>query len=205
MELKEAIKEIRNEEKRKFVQGIDLIVNLRGIDIKRDNISAVLQVPHKISEKRIAGFLAKKSDKVESITQADFVKYKDKKDLKRLVNGFDFFIAHAKLMPSVATAFGKVLGPAGKMPSPQLGVLMQEDESAISQLIDKINKSIKIRLKEPSFKILIGKENMSDSDLEENILAAYNGIVNALPTKKENVKSVMIKMTMGKPVKVEIK
>jgi ribosomal protein L1 len=36
-------------------------------------------------------------------------------------------------------------------------------------------------------------------------MVAYNGIVNALPTKKENVKNVMIKLTMSKPVKVEVK
>jgi len=65
--------------------------------------------------------------------------------------------------------------------------------------------SIKIRVKESSIKVLIGKEKMSDAQIEENILAVYNGIVNVLPTNKENVRSVMIKLTMSKPVVVEIK
>ena len=46
---------------------------------------------------------------------------------------------------------------------------------------------------------------MKDSDLFENIEAIYQGIVQALPTKKENVKNVLIKTTMGKPLVVEMK
>jgi ribosomal protein L1 len=108
-------------------------------------------------------------------------------------------------MPSVATTFGKVLGPAGKMPSPQLGVLMVADDNSIKSTIDKISKAIKFRIKELSFKASIGKESMDDSKLIENFETIYNGIVNVLPTKKENVKNIKIKTTMGEPFKVEVK
>ena len=53
---------------------------------------------------------------MKTITKPEFDKYKEKKELRNLVREHDFFIANAKLMPSVATAFGKALGPAGKMP-----------------------------------------------------------------------------------------
>ena len=43
-------------------------------------------------------------------------------------------------MPAVATTFGRVLGPAGKMPTPQLGVLMNENDKAIKELVDKIKE-----------------------------------------------------------------
>jgi len=205
MELKQALAELRKLEKRKFDQSIDLIVNLNGVDLKKDNISAIINIPHKIKEKKICGFLTKKSDQVKTITQLDFIKYRDKKELKNLVKNFDFFIAAAPLMPSVATAFGKALGPAGKMPSPQLGILPVENEERIKTELDKISKSIKIRAKEASIKVSIGKENMSDNEILSNIEAVYAGIVNALPTKKENVKSAIIKLSMSKPIKVEIK
>jgi ribosomal protein L1 len=91
------------------------------------------------------------------------------------------------------------------MPSPQLGLVAPEDENTIKLLIERINKSLKIRVKESSVKVSAGKESMPDEDLIDNIKAIYNGVVNALPTKRENVKSVMIKLTMSKPVKVEIK
>ena len=108
-------------------------------------------------------------------------------------------------MPLVASTFGKYLGPTGKMPSPQLGVLMKEDETSIKQLLEKINSSVKIRVKEPSVKLCIGKESMSDSQILANAEAVYAGLVNVLPTKKENVKNVMLKLTMSKPIKVEMK
>lgn len=205
MELKEAITQLRNTEKRKFDQSIDLLINLKGIDLRKDNISAIISIPHKIKEKKVCGFLAKKNELVTTITQPEFQRYKEKKALKELVKEFDFFIANITLMPAVATTFGKALGPSGKMPSPQLGVMTKEDDASIKQVLDKISHSVKIKLKEPSFKISIGKESMADEQLIENILAIYNGLVNVLPTKRENVKSVMLKLTMSKPLKVEVK
>lgn len=205
MELKQALDELRKLKKRKFEQSIDLIVNLKGVDLKRDNVSAIVTLPFKIKEKKVCGFLTKKSGLVDTITQPEFAKYKDKKDLKKLVKEYDFFIGAMPLMPAVATAFGKVLGPAGKMPSPQLGIIGSESDAAIKQVLEKIEKAVKLRAKEASVKVSIGKEGMSDEQIIANAQTVYTGLVNALPTKRENVRNVMIKLTMSKPIKVEIK
>lgn len=205
MELKEALSELRKSEKKKFDQSVDLIINLKGLDLRKDNISAIVTIPHSLKEKRVCGFLTKKSDLVRTIMQPDFARYKDKKSLKALVKENDFFISHISLMPLVATTFGKALGPSGKMPSPQLGVLPNEDPATIKATLNKIQHSVKIRLKEPSLKVSVGKESMKDEEIIANAQAIYNGLVNVLPTKKENVKSVLVKLTMGKPIRVEIK
>ena len=203
MQLKEAISELRKNKKRKFDQTIDLLVSLRGIDLRRDNISLVATIPYKIKEKKVCGFLENKSTLVHTITKPEFDKYKDKAALKALISDYDFFIASAKLMPAVATTFGKALGPAGKMPSPQLGVIMQETPEAIKQTIERIGKSVKIRAKEPSIKVAVGKESMSDEHVMENIRAVFRDIIATLPAQKENVRKIMIKTTMSKPVVVE--
>lgn len=207
MNVKEALAELRKEEnKRKFEQSVDLIVNLKGINMKKDTLNLVIAVPNKIKEKKVCGFLTKKNDLVNAITLLEFDKYKDKARLKKLVNEYDFFIAEAPLMPKVATVFGKVLGPVGKMPSPQLGILPTDaSDAVIKSTLAKISKSIKIRMKETSIKVISGKENMSDEEISANVSAIYKEIVNALPNKQENVKNVMIKFTMTKPVKVEVK
>jgi len=205
MELTQALQELRKSEKRKFDQSIDLVVSLKGIDVKKDNVSAIVPIPHKVRDKKVCAFLSTKSSIVKTVTNLDFPKYKDKKELKNLVKEFDFFIAEAKLMPSIATIFGKVLGPTGKMPSPQLGVLMNTDDNSIKALLAKIDNSVKIRVKEPAVKLSIGKESMDDKNIIENINAVYQGLVAALPVKRDNIKSVMIKLTMSKPIKVEIK
>ena len=205
MNVKEALVELKKEEnKRKFSQTVDLIINLRGVDVKRDQVNVVVSLPHKVKEKKVCGFLTEKSKLLNTITEPEFAKFAEKSVIKKLVKDYDYFIAVGKLMPKVATNFGKVLGPVGKMPSPQLGIIMQENDAEIKKTMDKIATSLKIRLKEASVKVPIGREDMSDEDIAENIKAVYSSIENALPKKKDNVKNVMVKLTMGKPLKVEM-
>ena len=203
MNFKQALEALRKEEKRKFEQSVDLIINLRGMNTKKDQVNIITNLPNKIKEKKVCAFLTEKSKIIPTITEPEFAKYKDKKLLKNLVKQYDYFIAVGKLMPKVATTFGKVLGPVGKMPSPQLGIIMQENESAIKETLEKISTSLKIRLKEASFKITVGKESMPDEKILENIQEVYKAIENALPKKKENVKNVVLKLTMSKPIKIQ--
>jgi ribosomal protein L1 len=49
----------------------------------------------------------------------------------------------------------------------------------------------------------IGKESMEESKLAENAIAVYNQILHALPQEKNNIKHVMLKLSMSKPIKVE--
>ena len=205
MELKEALAELGKQKERKFNQTVDLIVNLKGLDFRKTNISIVVPVPHKIKDKKICAFLNTKSDLVPTVTKPEFTKYNDKKALKLLIKNYDSFIAHASLMPSVATTFGKVLGPTGKMPSPQLGIMMQDTPEEIKNTLAKVSKSAKIRVKEGSVKISVGKTDMKDEQIIENATSIYQGLVNALPTKRDNVKNVLVKFTMTKPVEVHIK
>jgi large subunit ribosomal protein L1 len=202
-----ALQEVRKAEAEKtkqvkFEQTVDLIINLREFDIKRYSISAAVTLPHKLKDKKVAAFLEKKFTIVDTITKPEFDDFKDKKKLKRLVNEYDFFISSAKLMPSVATSFGRVLGPAGKMPTPQLGVIMVEDENSIKSALEKINSVIKVKTKEPCIKVAIGKQKDKDEDLAENALAVYNEVFKNLPRQKENLRNVLVKFTMSKPAKI---
>ncbi len=203
-QLKKALEELRKTNKRKFIQTVDLIINLQKFDARKDSVNIFVSVPHKIKDKKVCAFLEVKNNNVETITKEEFKRYSDKKELKKLVKKFDFFISQASLMPAVATTFGRVLGPAGKMPSPQLGILPNPDEKSIKEIIQKINSSVKIRTKEPSIKIAIGKENMKDEEIIENIITVYNAVLKNLPRNKENIKNIEIKFTMTKPQKIKL-
>ncbi len=206
MGFSESLAELRKDTKeRKFKQTLDLVINLKGIDLRRDNVALVITIPHKIKDKKVCGFLTAKNDLVTTVTKPEFPKYKEPDQLRPLIKEFDFFIAHASLMPSVASTFGKALGPSGKMPSPQLGIITQETPEVIKPLLDKISKSVKIRLKESSIKVAAAREDMKDEEILENLQTIYDSIVAALPTKKENVKNVKVKFTMSKPVLVDVK
>ena len=203
--LKKALTELRKEKQRKFDQTLDLIINLQKFDVKKSQLNFIITLPHKIKDKKIAGFLEVKNNNVDTITFEEFKKYTDKKKLKELVNKYDFFLAQGSLMPKVATTFGRVLGPAGKMPSPQLGILMDVNDKAINDLKSKVNNILKIKVKEASIKVPVGKYSMKDEDLLENIELIYNTILKDLPRDKENIKNIEIKFTMTKPQKLKVK
>jgi len=204
-ELQKALAELRKGEERKFNQTVDLIVNLQKFDAKKESLNIFIQVPHRIKEKKICAFLTSKHKDFDTITEADFRLYSDKKALKKLEKNYDFFIAQAVLMPKVATVFGRVLGPSGKMPSPQLGIVPTIDDRLLNELKGKIDQSIRVKSKEPSIKLGVGKQNMKDEDLIENIIAIYNSLVKALPKGLDNIKNLEVKFTMTKPQKISVK
>jgi len=202
--LEKALQELRKEKERKFDQTVDLIINLKKFDQRKNQVNILVDMPFKIKDKKICAFLESENKNVKTITPIQFRKYSDKKELKKLVKGFDFFIAQASVMPKVATAFGRVLGPEGKMPSPQLGILTSVDDKSIEDVKKRINNSVKIKTKESSIKIAVGKQSMPDKEVVENILAIYDSTLKALPREKENIKNVKLKFTMSKPIKIEI-
>lgn len=204
MELNEALEELRKKRKRKFSQSFDLIINLKDLDLRKENINIVVNLPHKIKNKKVCAFLEKKSDIIDTITKPEFKKYSDKKILKKLVREYDYFISLAPLMPTVAATFGRVLGPAGKMPSPQLGIIPQDKEEIINSTLDKISKAIKIRVKEASIKLSVGKEEMTNEQIMENIKTIHKEVIKTLPKNKDNIKNILIKLTMTKPLKIDL-
>ncbi len=199
----ESIKKIKQSKERKFSQSVDLIINLKNFNNKKNSINLFLNFPHKVKDVKAAAFLNNKSKIIDTITPQEFDKYKDKKDIKKLAEKYDFFLSSASLMPSVASSFGRYLGPSGKMPNPQFGVIKQGTEQEIKTLLDKLEKIARVRSKEPSLKFMVGKQDLEDEKIADNILTAYNTILKNLPNQKENIKSIMIKLTMSKPIKLK--
>ncbi|MEK6913211.1 MAG: hypothetical protein AABW47_00890 [Nanoarchaeota archaeon] len=204
-QLQQALVELRKDKPRKFDQSVDLMINLQKFDVKKNQLNFFISVPHKIKDKKICGFFEVKNNNVDTITRSDFKKYSTKQEVKKLANKYDFFVAQASLMPVVATTFGRALGPTGKMPSPQLGIVIDADDRTINELISKINTSVKIKIKEASVKISVGKQSMKDEELIENILTIYNAVFKMMTKGKENIKNIEVKFTMTKPQKIKIK
>ena len=198
------LKELRQTEKRKFEQTVDLIVNLKNYDLRTKPINLFVELPHMFKENKICAFLeADNKDVDRVIGKLEIPKINDKKEIKNIGGDYDFFIASMKMMPAIATTFGKILGPLGKMPNPKFGgVIAKEEPSAIKEVVLRLKKMIGIRPKETSIKVAVGKENMKDEEINENIKAVYNALMTIMT--KENIKSILIKLTMSKPVKVKL-
>jgi len=207
MNFKQALEQLRIEsEKRNFDQTLDLIINLKSFDPRRDILNTSVVLPHAPRKKKIAGFLEKlnKSDVLSKIFSKEDIEKITLKEMKKIAREYDYFIASAKLMPALAAKFGKALGTIGKMPDPKIGgVLMQEQPEILENAAKQLEKTAKIKAKEQSLKIPLGKESMANEQLLENIETTFKIILNALPKKEFNVKNVMLKFTMSKPVKVK--
>ena len=136
------------------------------------------------------------------ISTDDFDKNSNKKIAKKLAEEYDFFIAQATVMPKVATAFGRVFGPRGKMPNPKAGCVVAPNAN-LKPLIEKLQKTVRVYTKnDPVMQCRVGKEEMADEQVVDNIQTIYKALLNALPNEKHNVKSVYVKLTMGKAIKV---
>ncbi len=207
------LKKLReSSQKRNFSQSVDFIVTFKDIDMKKteNQLTIFANLPHSSGrEIKVCALVgpemkdeAKSADKI--VLLDEFEKYKsNKKELKKLANDFDFFVAQANLMVQVAGAFGRVLGPKGKMPNPKAGCIVQP-KTNLKPIFEKLKKSIRLVSRTtPMVQCSIAKEDMEETKIIENVLAVYNQILHALPQEKNNIKNVLLKLTMSKPVKVE--
>ena len=198
-------------EKRNFRQSYDLIINLKGLDFKKQGhqIETFITLPYSRGKKvKVCALVAPELEEnaktvCDSVIPSDsFEKYKDKKDTKKIANSFDFFIAQSNIMPKVATVFGRALGPRGKMPNPKSGCIVPPNAN-LKPLYEKLQKTVKIIAKTaPLIQCPIGTEDMDNNKIIENALTVYNSLLQVLPNEKHNIKDIYIKLTMGKPVKV---
>jgi len=73
----------------------------------------------------------------------------------------------------------------------------------LKSIVDQKMNIIKIQLKDsPTIHLAVGKEDMKDEEVAENIDFAIKSVLSSLPKGREQIKNFIIKLTMGKPVKV---
>ena len=199
-----------NSQKRNFTQSYDLIINLRDIDLKKTEQSVNFFVTLHYSKGRKAKVCALVGPELLSqakevcdfaVSIDDFPKYQ-KKEAKKLATEYDFFIAQATIMPKVATTFGKIFGPKGKMPNPKAGCVVPPNAN-LKPLYEKLQKTVKLQTKnDPIIQTIVGNEKMKDEEVIDNILTLYDALVHHLPSGKNNIKNSLLKLTMGKSFQI---
>lgn len=205
-----AIKEVKEKsKKRNFTQSVELILNLKDVDMKSSEgrIQERIELPHPSPEKSnkicviATGELALKAKRAK----ADLVIGKDelaglagrKKELRKIANEYNFFMAEAPLMPRVGKILGPALGPRGKMPVPV------PPAADISGLIKRYRKMVFVRMRnQPVIRCRVGTESMKEEEITENVQTVLKAIEGKLRRGMKNIKTVYLKTSMGKPVKI---
>jgi large subunit ribosomal protein L1 len=199
-------KALEDKGKRKFTQSVEIIINARGVDFSKSENRVNLDIPLPKGkggkELKVAVIgdeattaQAKKAGADLIILPNEIESYKEPKKLKELAENYSL-LAQPNQMAAVAKSLGQVLGKKGKLPKPIVG--------NIAQLIDSAKRSVRVTTKGkylPVLQAFIGTENMSAEDLVENAEAVYEAVKNKIGGDG-NIKSVYVKLTMGKPAKV---
>jgi len=191
--------------KRKFKQSVEMILVFKDIDVKKGfALNEVVQLPKTNSPATVCimatgdmGQKAKqaKADAVVGTEELD--KYAaNKRTSRKFINKYDFFLADTQIMPVVGKVLGQLLGPRGKMPTPV------PFNASIESFLQRFRSSIKVRARATlSMSCKIGDESMDDADLAVNAHAVLSAVEKKLPSGEKNLKRVIVKTTMGKPVK----
>ena len=201
----EAVEKVLEESKklkRKFKQNIDLVVNLKNIDlnIPKNRVNEEIVLPHgRGNEAKVAlfasGELAIKSKQhVDLLIKPEQIEdiSGDKKKFKKIVDDHDFFIAEAPLMPTIGKTLGTILGPRGKMPKPV------PPHADVSGMIKNLRNTIALRSKSnKTFHTVAGNAEMSKEHIAENVDAIIKRLEDSLERGRMNIGSVFIKTTMG--------
>jgi len=208
-QLVEVIKQAKESDKtRKFQQSIELILVFKDIDVKKGfAINETIQLPKKMSKSASVciiaagdlGIQAKNAKADRVMNEAELIQLgKNKRESRKVINKYDFFLADTKLMPTVGKVLGQLLGPRGKMPTPI------PFNAPVEALLERFRTSVGVKVKGSlSLSCKIGEESMEDADLAANASAIAATIEKKLPNGDKNIRRIMIKTTMGKAIRLE--
>ena len=199
------IKELSAAKTRKFVESIDIAVNL-GIDTKQTDqtVKGSILLPHGSGKKvKVAVFVANDDQKKVALDAGASIAGLE--DLMAKIEAgeinFDCCIATPDVMQKISKVARK-LGPRGLMPSPKNGTVTTDIKKAISEALKG-----KVDFKNDkggTVHCLVGKVNFEDSALLENTKAVLKAIKDAKPegSKGKFIREFYLSSTMGPSVQV---
>jgi large subunit ribosomal protein L1 len=199
-------KALEDKGKRKFVQSVEMAINFRGVDFSkaenRINVDVALPKGRGKKANKVVVICDENLEREAKEAGADLIilpsqlpDYADKKKLKALAKDH-FFLVQPNLMAQAARYLGRYLGPRGRIPKPLVGNVKAAVEQA-RRWVRLANRGKFL----PTLHAFIGTEEMDVKDLVENAEAVLDAIKSKVP--ESNIKSVYVKLTMGKAVKVE--
>jgi large subunit ribosomal protein L10Ae len=187
----------------KFVQTIDLQIKLRNYDAKKDKrFAGSIKLPHDIRHKHEVCVLGDKSHCDEAkklgIAQMDQDGMKKlnkaKKPVKKLATKYRAFLASESLIKQIPRILGPGLSKYGKFPT----VLLPGDD--IAKKVAELKKTVKFQFKkEVTLASAVGHTNLTEDEIVQNINSSINYFVSLLKKNWQNIGTISIKSTHGKP------
>lgn len=204
-EINEAVALLKELATAKFVESVDVAVNL-GIDARKSdqNVRGATVLPHGTGRDiRVAVFTQGANAEAAKAAGADIVGMEDlAEQVKKGEMNFDVVVASPDAM-RVVGQLGTILGPRGLMPNPKVGTVTPNVAEAV-----KNAKAGQVRYRNDKNGIIhttIGKASFEANQLQENLEALLVALKKAKPSSAKGtfLKKVSISTTMGAGVAVD--
>merc|ERR1711973_103974 len=191
-----AVKKGAEEKKRKFMETVDLQIGLKNYDPQKDKrFSGTVKLKHiprrkfKVCVLGDQAHIDEASSKGIPCMSAD-----DHKKLKKLAKSYDAFLCSDTLIKQIPRLLGPGLNKAGKFPT----MITHADD--MESKVNDLKATIKFQMKKVlCLSVAVGNVEMTEDQLIENVRLAMNFLVSLLKKHWQNVKSLHVKSTMGKP------
>jgi large subunit ribosomal protein L1 len=201
-------KAIQLKGERNFKQSVEMIIVLRNIDLKSQQVKIreVIHLPRgRGKEAKICVIVdpdmaetAKEAGAYRVILGGE-LKDMSKKQAKKIASECDWVLVKPDLMGLAGRVLGPALGPRGKLPVPL------PSGGAIRPIIERYKNAILAKIKDqPVIMTMIGTEDMKPEDLVENAIAVLSAIESKLPERASNIAKIVFKTTMGIPVELHL-
>ena len=204
-EINEAVALLKELATAKFVESVDVAVNL-GIDARKSdqNVRGATVLPNGTGrDVRVAVFTQGANAEAAKEAGAELVGMEDLAELvKKGEMDFDVVVASTDAM-RVVGQLGQILGPRGLMPNPKTGTVTPNVAEAV-----KNAKAGQVRYRNDKNGIIhttIGKVDFTAEQLQQNLEALIVALKKAKPSQAKGVyvKKVTISTTMGAGVAVD--
>ena len=201
----EAFTLLKDLSKVKFVESVDVAVNL-GVDPRKSDqvVRGSTVLPHGIGKTvRVAVFAQGANAEAATAAGADRVGFEDlAEEVKAGQMNFDVVIASPDAMRIVGQ-LGKILGPRGLMPNPKVGTVTPDVAEAVRNA-----KAGQVRYRTDKAGIIhcpLGRADFDPVKLRENLEALLANLMKAKPSTSKGVymRKVTVSTTMGPGLAVD--
>ena len=207
LKIEDVIRKVKKNCTTKFDESIDVSFSLNLKQKKNEfNLRTIVNLPNGNGKKMRVAVLCEES-KISEAKSSGAEIYNSDILIKEIESGkikFDKLIATPAMMTKMGK-LGKILGPKGLMPNPNLGTVTNNIQSTVKAL-----KSGQIEIKndkDGNLAASIGKKSFSDTKIKENYNAIMQTILKEKPDgiKGDFILSAFLTSTMGVSYKVKLK
>jgi large subunit ribosomal protein L10Ae len=206
----DAIKEMREKKvkDRKFLETVELQISLKDYDPQKDKrFVGSVRLPNTARPKLKLCIIAdaKHAEEVQKnnididVTDLDTLKKfnKDKKLVKGWAKKYTLLLASDTVLKKVPVVVGPILNRIQRFPQ------VVSHNTPLAQTVEDVRASVKFQLKKVTcMACAVGRVDMTDDELRTNIMMALNFLASLLKKGYHNLKTVFIKTTMGKPIRL---